>query len=268
MREYEEETGKKAIWRGKVTKAYKKWKKGEKIYDVDKKLIGVLVSEEIKESWENFAEKNNFPTFSKFLRVAVNSYIEFISKEKKIRDTSKITHDLKEPLTSIQGFLHLIIENDEEDLKPETLATLKEIYTQSLYLENKINQISSESETDSTKYDILIIEDDTYTSTVLTKFFEKKGYSCISALTGLEGIEKLKVFFPKIVLLDIILPDLSGYEVCKKIKNNENYKDIPVFYITAIPESEVSKKIEETGAEGFFLKPFKFAKFETLTNYL
>ncbi|MFX1366539.1 MAG: response regulator, partial [Promethearchaeota archaeon] len=205
---------------------------------------------------------------SKFLRKAVNFYIEFISNEKMITDLSKITHDLKEPLTSIQGFLKLIIDNEYKDLEPSIFKMLKESYDQSLLLEDRINNLSEEIESNSKSYDILIIEDDPYAITVLTKFFERNGYSCISALTASKGIEKLKKFSPKIVLLDIILPDLKGYEVCKKIKNIEKYKDLPVFYITAIPESEVSKRIEDTKANGFFLKPFKFHKFEQLYKYL
>ena len=52
------------------------------------------------------------------------------------------------------------------------------------------------------------------------------------------------------------------------MKEDENLKDVPVFYITAIPESEVSKKMEETGADGFILKPFNFSDFEALFDYL
>ena len=61
---------------------------------------------------------------------------------------------------------------------------------------------------------------------------------------------------------------MSGHEICKKMKEDENLKDVPVFYITAIPESEVSKKMEETGADGFILKPFNFSDFEVLFDYL
>jgi CheY-like chemotaxis protein len=268
MIRYERETGKKAIWRGAVTSGYKKWKKGEKLYDLDKKLIGILISEETKMKWETFAKKNNFSTISKFLRKAVNFYIDFISNQKSIKDISKITHDLKEPLTSIQGFLSLIIDNESEGLKPGILKSLEETYAQSLLLEERINEITEGKELASKDYDILIIEDDSYTITVLTKFFQMKGYTCMSANTGSEGLEKLKIFSPKLVLLDIILPDINGYDVCKKIKDDENYKDLPVFYITAIPESEVSKRIEETRADGYFLKPFKFPKFEVLFKYL
>jgi len=148
------------------------------------------------------------------------------------------------------------------------LHRLKEIYAQSALLENKINDLSMGLETETSQYDILIVEDDTSTSMVLADFFEIKGYSTLGVTTGNRAIEELNRSIPKLVLLDIILPDISGYEICQKIKSDDILKDIPVFYITAIPESEVSKKMEETKADGFILKPFNFSDFKSLFNLL
>ena len=83
-----------------------------------------------------------------------------------------------------------------------------------------------------------------------------------------KGIEELNNFIPKLILLDINLPDLSGYDLCKMIKSNKNLKDIPVYLLTAIPVSEVEKKLEETKVEGYILKPFDFSDFEILFEYL
>ena len=103
---------------------------------------------------------------------------------------------------------------------------------------------------------------------VLTDFFELKGYTCKGVLSGTKGLEELNRSTPKLIILDVILNDISGYEICNKIKSNENLKEIPVFYITAIPEAEVVEKLKETGANGFFLKPFNFSQFEILFDYL
>lgn len=268
MIKYEKETGKKAIWHGSITEGFKKWQKGKKIYGKDKKGIGILVPEEIKNKWQKFANKNNFSTVSKLIREAVNFYINFNSNRTFFQNISNIYHDLKEPLTSIQGFSQLIIENEADELKPSVLTKIKEVYSQSTYLEKKINELLYDIEPKSSQYDILIIEDDSATVTVLIDFFESKGYSCMGVSSGTKGLMELNVSIPKIILLDIILPDINGYEICKKIKNDENLKKIPVFYITAIPESEVRKNLNETKADGFFLKPFKFAKFEVLFDYI
>ena len=119
-----------------------------------------------------------------------------------------------------------------------------------------------------TNYDILIIEDDDATIIVLKAFFKIKGYSCLSASNGTKGLNLLNTFFPKIILLDILLPDIKGYGICKQIKSNEKLRDIPVFYISALPEYDTKEIFEETQANGYFLKPFNFSEFEILFTYL
>jgi CheY-like chemotaxis protein len=232
------------------------------------KRIGILVSEETKTNWQTFVDDNEFTTISMLIRKAVNFYIGSKSRITLIDNISKFTHDLKEPLTSIKGFSQLILENEAEKLDSNMLLRIKEIYGRSIFLENKINDIIGEIEPETTSYDILIIEDDTSTIMVLTDFFDIKGFSSIGMTTGTKGLEELSRSAPKLILLDIILPDISGYEICKKIKSNEKLKEVPVFYITAIPESEVSKRIKETGAEGYLRKPFNFSDFNEIFKYL
>ena len=69
-------------------------------------------------------------------------------------------------------------------------------------------------------------------------------------------------------MLDILLPDIDGYEICKIIKSDKKLKDIPVFYTTAVPPSEVTKKLKETGADGIIPKPFNLNEIENLKKYL
>ncbi|MFX1443999.1 MAG: response regulator [Promethearchaeota archaeon] len=268
MERYEKETGKKAIWREEITEGFKKWLEGEKIYGIDKKIIGISVSDKKKEIWEKFANSKGFPTISKFVREAISHYIESYDSKELIDSISKLSHDLKEPLTTIQGFSKLIIENDSDKLNTDILFKIKEIYSQSLLLENKIKELLNDIEPEKAYYDILIIEDIAPTITVLESYFESKGISCKGVTTGTQGLKELRLYKPKLILLDIILPDIDGYEICKKIKSDNNLHNIPIFYVTAVPESEVRKKLEETGADGYFLKPFKFDKFEVLLDYL
>jgi len=232
------------------------------------KRIGILVSEETKTNWQTFVDDNEFTTISMLIRKAVNFYISSKSRITLIDNISKFTHDLKEPLTSIKGFSQLILENEAEKLDSNMLLRIKEIYSKSIFLENKINDIIGEIEPETMSYDVLIIEDDTSTIMVLTDFFDIKGFSSIGVTTGTKGLEELNRSAPRIILLDIILPDISGYEICKQIKLNDKLKDIPIFYITAIPESEVSKRINETGAEGYLRKPFNFTDFNPIFEYL
>jgi len=269
MMRFEKETRKKALWKGVVTEKFKKWQRGEKIYNQDKERIGILVSEETKTRWQDFANNNNnITTISKLIRMAVDFYIDYILKTPSERDFAQLSYALKESLTTIKGFSQLIIEKFSNKLDPEILLRIKEIYSQSLLLENNIKEIQNDKETETKVYDILIIEDDAPTIMVLTDFFELKGYNCKGVLSGIKGLEELNRSTPKLIILDVVLNDISGYEICKKIKSTENLKEIPVFYITAIPESEIVEKLKETGADGFFLKPFSFSQFEILFDFL
>lgn len=271
MIKYEKETGKKAIWRGSITKGFKKWQRGEKIYDLDRKGIGILVPEDIKTKWEKFANENNFSTISKLIREAVNFYINFKSNTPNFRDISEISQELKRPLTSIKGFSQLLIDNHKDEFSWEALLKIKEIIDNSLILENKIKNILEHRPVDKKEYEILIVDDDESTINLLLNFFEGKGYKCKESFLGNEALEFLNTHIPKLILLDILLPDLDGYEICKTLKFNEEYKKfkaIPIFYITAVPEVEVVKKLKETGANGYFLKPFGFREFDILFKYL
>ena len=76
MEKYEKETGKFAIWRDRITEGFKKWQKGEKIYEKNKERIMILVSEEIKSKWQQFIKNNDYSTISKLVRDALKIFIE------------------------------------------------------------------------------------------------------------------------------------------------------------------------------------------------
>ncbi|MBY8982682.1 MAG: response regulator [Candidatus Lokiarchaeota archaeon] len=232
------------------------------------KRIGILVSETTKSKWQDFVDTNEFTTISMLIRKAVNFFIDSKIKIEFLENISKFAHDLKEPLTSIKGFSQLIIENYSNNVDTKILLRIKEIFNQSIFLEDKINEYCTSLDTEEESYDILIIDDDALTIMVLTDFFELKGCTCKGIKNGTQALDHLKRTKPKIILLDIILPDIDGYEICKRIKSDENLKEIPIYFITAIPVSEINKKIESTGAEGYFLKPFEFDDFETILNTL
>jgi len=276
MKIYEDQTDKYAKWRGTITEGFKKWLKGEKIYDRDKERISLYVSDETKLRWQDFKESHEYSTISALIRDSVDYYIEKKSdllsgglKGMNEKTLSNVSHALKEPLTTIKGFSQLLLENYKDELDEDVLSTIKNIFDQSMLLENKIINILDDINTDESQpqYDILLIEDDLATIRLLTSYFESKGYKCKGVVSGTKGIDELRGGAPKLILLDIILPDISGYEICKMIKENKKYKEIPVFLLTAIPGSEVQKNMAETKANGYILKPFDFSDFEILFQY-
>jgi CheY-like chemotaxis protein len=183
------------------------------------------------------------------------------------KTVSNISHTLKEPLTSIKGYSQLLIENFREKLNGQVLETVKNIFEQSVLLEKKIINILDNIKVDP-EHEVLLIEDDLATIRLIKSYFESKGYKCKGVVSGSKGLEELGNAIPKLILLDIILPDLSGYDICKTIKSDKEYKNIPVFFLTAIAGSEVQKNLEETKADGFILKPFNFSDFEVIFDIL
>jgi CheY-like chemotaxis protein len=275
MLKYEEETGKYAVWRGQITEAYKKWQKGEKIYDRDKERISLYVSEDTKHDWQEFIKNNNYSTISKLIRESVSYFIQKKSKlygdnlfKLDMQSLSNISHALKEPLTTIKGFSQLLLETHGEELSDEVKETMQNIFDQSILLENKIISILDNLQVESQQYDILLIEDDIATIRLLKSYFESKGYSCKGVISGTKGIEELRTAVPKIILLDIILPDLSGYDLCKMIKSEKKFENVPIYLLTAIPGSEVKKNLDQTQADGYILKPFDFSDFEVIFEAL
>ena len=265
MIKYEEETGRFAIWRGVVTESFKKWQKGEKIYEQDKERITILVSEEKKKEWLKYVEDTEYSSISKLIREAVDFYTKSKSNAPSIKTISRITHDLKEPLTLIKGFSQIIIENYKDNLDFDILLKIKDIFDQSLILDDRIKSISEDFEA---HCDLLIIDDDVSTTKVLSNYFELKGYSVKIVSNGADVIDEMHRSNPKVILLDILLPDIDGYEVSKMIKSNDKFKDKLIFFITAIPRDEVEKNMIDLNVNGYFLKPFDFTEFQVLFQYL
>lgn len=275
---YEQQTEKHAVWRGNVTEAFKKWLRGEKIYTREKERISLYVSEETKNEWQDFINQNKeeFPTFSELIRQGVKSFIEDSEKGKsnlsKINQhtISNISHALKEPLTSIKGYSQFLFENEnyKEKLSEDVQDKLKNILEQSNLLENRIISFLDNIKVQNHEYDILLIEDDLATIRLITSYFDSKGYICKGVVSGSKGLEELGRAQPKVILLDIILPDLSGYDICKTIKSDKEFRKIPTFFLTAISGSEVEKHLKETNADGYILKPFNFSDFGIIFEIL
>lgn len=82
------------------------------------------------------------------------------------------------------------------------------------------------------------------------------GFTTFTADSGMAGIELAKIHPPDVILLDILMPGLDGFEVCKMLKGDENLCDIPVVFVTALRENKENKmRALEAGADGFLTKP-------------
>ena len=85
---------------------------------------------------------------------------------------------------------------------------------------------------------IFIIEDEPSIIKLVQHNLEKEGFIVSSSLNGNEGLKELKKFQPHLLLLDWMLPDLSGIDICKSIRRESNLKNLPIIMLTAKGESE------------------------------
>ncbi|MGB7094258.1 MAG: response regulator [Anaerolineales bacterium] len=105
-------------------------------------------------------------------------------------------------------------------------------------------------------FKILIAEDERDILELITFTLQYGGYEVIPTSNGLEAWEVIRRELPHLVLLDVRMPGMSGYEVCKKVKTNPQTKHIPVVFLSAKgQESEINTGYE-TGAIDYILKPF------------
>jgi len=107
---------------------------------------------------------------------------------------------------------------------------------------------------------ILIVDDETINLDFFEVMLTKLGFIVEKAKDGMEGLEKVKRFFPDLILLDIIMPRMSGWELTRILKNDAKYKDIPIVMLSAL--DDVKDKIEgfELGVEDYITKPFNFSE--------
>ncbi|NLE43356.1 MAG: response regulator [Chloroflexi bacterium] len=126
---------------------------------------------------------------------------------------------------------------------------------------------------------ILVVEDDVDISNMLQIYFKSQGYDVAVAPSGEDALDVCRQELPHIVVLDIMLPDMDGYEVCRRLRSNLRTSHIPIIFLTQ--KDERADKIQglELGADDYITKPFDVeelklrvknalsrSKYESLTN--
>ena len=102
---------------------------------------------------------------------------------------------------------------------------------------------------------ILIVDDSRTAIAVLKKTFEPTGYSIISAATGEEGIDMAKLHLPDLILMDVIMPGLNGFQATRILRKEEVTKDIPIIIISGNEQATEKFWGLRVGANGFLAKP-------------
>ncbi|MFC1651214.1 response regulator transcription factor [Candidatus Latescibacterota bacterium] len=107
---------------------------------------------------------------------------------------------------------------------------------------------------------IVLAEDESHIARLITFKLEREGYELFWEADGGSALEKVREIIPDLVLLDIMMPVMDGYEVLKHIKEDDNLKDIPVIMLTAKSQEQDIIKGFDLGSEDYIVKPFKPAE--------
>jgi len=118
------------------------------------------------------------------------------------------------------------------------------------------------------KKKILVIEDESDQVMMMQTRLEANGFDVISASNGEDGMKKAYSERPDLILLDLIMPKMSGYEVCRRLKSDPEVRNIPVLVITAVVKRDIDRHQIEMCADGVVEKPYDSAEFIQLVQDL
>jgi len=103
---------------------------------------------------------------------------------------------------------------------------------------------------------ILVVDDEIYIVHILDFSLGMEGYEVLTALDGEQALEKARLEHPDLIVLDIMMPKLDGYETCKMLKSDESTRNIPVILLSAKGRNVDQKVGFEAGADDYITKPF------------
>ena len=104
---------------------------------------------------------------------------------------------------------------------------------------------------------ILIADDETDIVETLQFMLEVEGFECLTAYNGEDALNLAKREMPDLLILDVMMPKINGYKVCRLLKFDAKYKNIPILMVTARSQEEDKMISEETGADEYITKPFE-----------
>jgi len=103
-----------------------------------------------------------------------------------------------------------------------------------------------------TNQKILVIDDDLAVTELMSMLLKTFGFEVLTTNNGLEGIRLVKEFEPNVVLLDLMMPDVDGWQVCKSIRKTSN---VPILVLSALNEPRMVASVLDAGADDFLVKP-------------
>ena len=116
---------------------------------------------------------------------------------------------------------------------------------------------------------VLIVEDNELNMKLFNDLLEAKGYNILQTKNGMEALQLARDHKPDLILMDIQLPEVSGLEITKWIKEDESIADIPVIAVTAFAMKGDEQRIRQGGCEAYISKPISVVNFvKTIQHYI
>jgi len=116
---------------------------------------------------------------------------------------------------------------------------------------------------------VLIVDDESCFCEITKYSLEKAGYETFIAYNGQEAMSMLREVKPHIMLLDLNMPIMDGHEVCRLVRSDDEFKDLPIILVTAIDRDIVAAKVKEKWANDYVIKPFDYdVLFEKMNNLI
>ena len=116
---------------------------------------------------------------------------------------------------------------------------------------------------------VLIVEDNELNMKLFNDLLEAHGYATLKTRDGIEALKMAREHHPDLIIMDIQLPEVSGLDVTKWLKEDEKLRDIPVIAVTAFAMKGDEEKIREGGCQDYIAKPISVTKFlETVAKHL
>jgi len=104
---------------------------------------------------------------------------------------------------------------------------------------------------------ILIVDDETNSIVTVQMQLEANGYEVVTAKDGEEGLEKVENEKPDLIVLDVMMPKIDGFEVCSTLKNDVRYNKIPIIFLSAMAQQNDFEMGKEVRADAYIAKPFE-----------
>ena len=107
---------------------------------------------------------------------------------------------------------------------------------------------------------VLLVDDEPELIRALSVRLTASGFTCATAKNGEEGLAKVQEARPDLIIVDLLMPEMDGYEMCRRLKSDRQTASIPVLVLTAVPERSVEQHLHDLGSARVLHKPFDSAQ--------